>query len=119
MLLKIKTLKSPKSIVDKWEKAVAKGNKVQNSKTATKQKNNTADNSDVKNSIRNTKDITWDEQINNYFLKNGLIKHSDTLVIDKNTPDYLTSYMENLPMALPIRIISKAQSKKRYFAFRK
>lgn len=39
------------SIVDKWEKAVAKGNKVQNIKTATEQKNNTADNSDVKNSF--------------------------------------------------------------------
>ncbi|MGN1138657.1 MAG: hypothetical protein ACI4RM_04350, partial [Ruminococcus sp.] len=106
-------LNTAQSIVDKWEKAVIAGIKNQNAKMqSNEQKNNTADNSDVKNSIRNTKDITWDEQINNYFLKNGLIKHSDTLVVEKNTPDYLTSYMDNLPMALPIRIISKAQSKK-------
>ena len=30
-------------------------------------KNNTSENSNVKYSIRNTKDITWGEQINNYF----------------------------------------------------
>ncbi|MGN0488922.1 MAG: hypothetical protein ACI4HO_06640 [Ruminococcus sp.] len=47
------------SIVDKWEKAVAKGNKVQNSKTATEQKNNTADNSDVKNQLRSTPEEKW------------------------------------------------------------
>lgn len=94
-----------------WDKAVTDGIKKVNAVQA-EQKNNTADNSDVKNSIRNTKDITWDEQINNYFLKNGLIKHSDTLVVNKNTPDYLLSYVDNIPLALPISVISKAQSKK-------
>lgn len=75
-------------------------------------KNNTSENSNVKYSIRNTKDITWGEQINNYFSKNGLIKHSDTLVVEKSTPDYLLQYVDNLPLVLPIRVISKAQSKK-------
>lgn len=94
-----------------WDKAVTDGIKTANAMHA-ERKNNTADNSDVENSIRNTKDITWGEQINNYFSKNGLIKHSDTLVVEKNTPDYLLQYVDNLPLALPIRVISKAQSKK-------
>lgn len=95
------------TLAEKFEKAAESGRGVK-----VEQKNNTGDNSDVKNSIRDTKDIAWGEQINNYFLKNGLIKHSDTLVVEKNTPDYLLSYMDNLPLALPISVISKAQNKK-------
>lgn len=94
-----------------WDKTVTDGIKTANAMHA-EQKNNIADDSDVENSVRNTKDITWGEQINNYFSKNGLIKHSDTLVVEKNTPDYLLQYVDNLPLALPIRVISKAQSKK-------
>lgn len=95
------------TLAEKFEKAAESGRGVK-----VEQKNNTGDNSDVKNSIRDTKDIAWGEQINNYFLKNGLIKHSDTLVVEKNTPDYLLSYMDNLPLVLPISVISKAQNKK-------
>ena len=52
------TLKPHESIVDKWEKAVIAGIKNQNAKMqSNEQKNNTADNSDVKNQARSNKDV--------------------------------------------------------------
>ena len=57
-------------------------------------------------SIARTKNMTWSDQ-----LKNS--KRSDTLVVEKNTPSYLVQKgVDNLPMAIPKSVVTKAQSGK-------
>lgn len=57
--------------------------------------------------------MSYEEQINSYYEKTGLIRHSDTLVVMKNTPtDFLNKGVIDLPIALPISIITKSQNGK-------
>ncbi len=60
----------------------------------------------VQYSIANTLDMSWEDQ-----LKKS--KRSDTLVVSKNTPSYLTEKgVSDKPLAIPKSIITKAQSGK-------
>ena len=77
-------------------------------KGVTAQKNATQNNS-INYSISKTQYMDWNEQINGLLKKQGQINRSDTLVIEKNTPAYLQSdIIENLPLAVPISVVTKA-----------
>ncbi|MGN1329499.1 MAG: hypothetical protein ACI4V4_07345 [Eubacterium sp.] len=76
------------------------------------QKNNT-DKGDVKYSISRTQNMSWDDQVNGLLKKSGQIKRNDTLVIENSTPMYLQSdEIEDLPLAVPISVITKATNGK-------
>lgn len=72
---------------------------------------------DINFNIKHTKNMSWKDQIQGYLkLKNkhhSNIKSSDTLVLDTDTPNYLQKYgIKNLPLAVPIKVLRKAQSAK-------
>ena len=68
---------------------------------------------DIRFSIRNTQNMSWEKQINSLLQGKKTIKHSDTLVLNNNTPKYLVENgVENLPLAVPISVITKARSGK-------
>lgn len=74
---------------------------------------NTTDKGDVKYSISRTQNMSWDDQVNGLLKKSGQIKRNDTLVIENSTPVYLQSdEIENLPLAVPISVITKATNGK-------
>lgn len=57
--------------------------------------------------------MSWDDQVNGLLKKSGQIKRNDTLVIENSTPMYLQSEeIENLPLAVPISVITKATNGK-------
>lgn len=61
-------------------------------------------------SIRRTSNMSWGQQIRSALKHNGKIQHMDTLVVMSNTPAYLlTGNTVNLPMAIPLSVITKAQ----------
>ncbi|HZJ75675.1 MAG TPA: hypothetical protein VFD25_03715 [Clostridia bacterium] len=67
---------------------------------------------EAKYSLRNTKSMSWKEQISRYFEIPRLINRSDTLYMGE-TPSFLTiKEIENLPLAIPLRVIGKSQSGK-------
>ena len=64
-------------------------------------------------SIRRTSNMSWGQQIRSALKHNGKIQHMDTLVVMSNTPAYLlTGNTVNLPMAIPLSVITKAQKGK-------
>ena len=63
-------------------------------------------------SIARTKDMDWDTQINSVLQKDGRINRSDTLVCGSTPAMLQKSGIEDLPMAIPLSIISKAKSGK-------
>lgn len=74
---------------------------------------NTTDEGGVKYSISRTQNMSWDDQVNGLLKKSGQIKRNDTLVIENSTPMYLQSEeIENLPLAVPISVITKATNGK-------
>ncbi len=74
---------------------------------------NTAEDSGVRYSISKTKNMDWNEQINDLYNKQGLLRRSDTLVIENSTPAYLQSdVIENLPLVIPLRVVTKASNGK-------
>ena len=68
---------------------------------------------DAMYSIRRTSNMSWGQQIRSALNHNGKIQHMDTLVVMSNTPAYLlTGNTVNLPMAIPLSVITKAQKGK-------
>lgn len=68
---------------------------------------------DAMYSIRRTSNMSWGQQIKSTLNHNGKIQHMDTLVVMNNTPAYLlTGDTANLPMAIPLSVITKAQKGK-------
>ena len=64
-------------------------------------------------SIRNTSNMDWKTQIISALKHNGIVRHMDTLVVMKETPDFcLKDGVHNLPMAIPLSVITKAQKGK-------
>ncbi len=61
--------------------------------------------------IKRTINMSWAEQINEYFKKNrGKLHRNDTLVLLNNTPNFLQNDgVLDLPFALPMTVITKAQ----------
>ena len=97
----------------KWIQGIKNATEnLNNAKTETTK--NTANNDGVKFSISRTKNMSWEEQINEYFNQNSnVIRHSDTLVVMANIPSYMSDdAINDLPIALPISIITKAQKGK-------
>lgn len=97
----------------KWIQGIKNATEnLNNAKTDTTK--NTANNDGVKFSISRTKNMSWEEQINEYFNKNSnVIRHSDTLVVMNNIPSYMSDdTINDLPIALPISIVTKAQKGK-------
>ena len=68
---------------------------------------------EVKYSIADTQNMSWEKQINAVLRNKKSIKHSDTLVLENNTPDLLVKNgIDDLPLAIPLSIITKARSGK-------
>ena len=68
---------------------------------------------DAMYSIRRTSNMSWGQQIRSALKHNGKIQHMDTLVVMNNTPAFLlTGNTVNLPMAIPLSVITKAQKGK-------
>ncbi|MBR5309689.1 MAG: hypothetical protein IKU42_01025 [Oscillospiraceae bacterium] len=64
------------------------------------------------NSIKKTQTMDWETQIRGALEKNGDVVRSDTLVVG-TIPYYLKlDGIKDVPLAIPLRIISKAQSGK-------
>lgn len=74
---------------------------------------NAANDGGVNFSIRNTSNMDWKTQIISALKHNGIVRHMDTLVVMKETPDFcLKDGVDNLPMAIPLSVITKAQKGK-------
>ena len=74
---------------------------------------NAAQDGGVNFSIRNTSNMDWKTQIISALKHNGIVRHMDTLVVMKETPDFcLKDGVDNLPMAIPLSVITKAQKGK-------
>lgn len=74
---------------------------------------NAAKDGGVNFSIRNTSNMDWKTQIISALKHNGIVRHMDTLVVMKETPDFcLKDGVDNLPMAIPLSVITKAQKGK-------
>lgn len=67
----------------------------------------------IRYSIRNTINMEWEKQINSVLQNKKTIKHSDTLVIEKNTPKFFVENgVSDLPLAIPLSVITKSRSGK-------
>lgn len=101
-------------IMDKWSQGIINASKNADTVTGKSQTKNTANNDGVRFDIKRTINMSWEDQINDYFdKKSSSIKHSDTLVVMSNTPGYISDQTINdLPIALPLSIITKAQKGK-------
>ena len=74
------------------------------------QKNNAPEG--VRFSIRNTRNMNWDEQIKDALYGNGNITRNDTLIVGE-VAGYLTQEgIEQKPLAIPLSVLSKASSGK-------
>jgi hypothetical protein len=72
-------------------------------------KNTATESDDVKFSVEKTIKMAWTRQIDEFFSSKGQIKRNDTLVIETSTPAYLHLFdTENLPLAVPLSIVTKA-----------
>ena len=90
--------------------ADSRGNAVTDSDAGTKK---AASDGWVNFSIRNTYNMDWKTQIISALKHNGIVRHMDTLVVMKETPDFcLKDGVDNLPMAIPLSVITKAQKGK-------
>lgn len=59
---------------------------------------------DGKFSIRNTRNVPWEEQVRGYFRKDGTVKSSDSLYLGESRVEGL----ENAPLYIPTSVITKA-----------
>ena len=86
----------------------------ENAKAATtEQKNNTVTNDGVKFSVERTLNMSWDKQILSALNKDGFIKRNDTIVVENKPYDFLLEEnLSDLPLAIPLRVLTKAKSGK-------
>nr|DAJ90406.1 MAG TPA: nuclease [Caudoviricetes sp.] len=67
-------------------------------------------NSNVRYSIKKTKNMQWKDQVNSYLENDGNVNRNDTLVVSKNIPDFLSkSNITDLPLAMPLSVLNKAR----------
>lgn len=64
----------------------------------------------VKKMIANTKNMSWDRQISGFLGKKGILKRSDSLVLNKFTDNIVSE--NNLPNIIPVAVLSKSKSGK-------
>lgn len=73
----------------------------------------TPNQSDVKFSINTTKNMQWEVQVSSYLNNDGVVNRSDTLVVNKTTPDFLIQNgITDLPLAMPLSVLNKARKNK-------
>ncbi|MBQ5969631.1 MAG: hypothetical protein IJL52_05895 [Clostridia bacterium] len=68
--------------------------------------------SGAKFSIKKTKSMSWEEQIGAYYNRTGTIKTNDTLTLGDTPQEIVDLGVNNKPLAVPLSVISKAQSGK-------
>ena len=67
-------------------------------------------NSNVRYSIKKTKNMQWKDQVNSYLENDGNVNRNDTLVVSENIPDFLSkSNITDLPLAMPLSVLNKAR----------
>ncbi len=75
-------------------------------------KKNTTAESGVKHSIKRTKNMSWEEQINGALYDERNIRRNDTLVVAKAKDTYIENVVEKLPFAIPQSVMTKAMTGK-------
>lgn len=95
-----------KELQEIWDKALKSA--VEGG-TATK---NTAEDGGGKYSIRNTKNMTWEDQINGLLCEKRTIQRNDTLVLGHVGKNLLDEGVSDKLLAIPLRVVTKAMSGK-------
>ena len=73
---------------------------------------NTAENSGVNYSISRTQSMSWSEQINGALYDGKSIRRNDTLVVGNPAHTSVANEIDNKPLAIPLRVLTKASSGK-------
>ena len=76
------------------------------------EKNNTANNSGAQHSIERTKSMSWSDQINGALYNGKGIRRNDTLVVGSSADTSVANEIDNKPLAIPQRVLTKASSGK-------
>ena len=76
------------------------------------QKNTTQGSGEVKYSIARTQQMTWDEQVKGALYDGKNIRRNDTLIVAKPSDTVLENVINDVPLAIPLSVLTKASNGK-------